>query len=49
MQVKTHIRKVEKMLHFTYHLKGIFLSFQKIVEIESTEFKLWRLKESPNH
>lgn len=25
---------------------GLYLSFQKIVEIESTEFELWQLKES---
>ncbi len=32
-----------------HHLKGLFLSFQKIVDIGSTEFKLWQPKESPNH
>ncbi len=42
---KWQIRAPTKCWIETHHLKGLFLSFQKIIKIRSTVFKLWLLKD----
>ncbi len=46
-QKTTFLRMLEVVNFDDTIRRGIFLSFQKIVEMVSIKFKLWQLKESP--